>query len=72
VTGGVFHFPTRSDISTSLVVGSVIFGAGWAIIGLCPGPAFAGLALLLPESWIYMAAMIGGMFLGVVVNRLKG
>ena len=71
VTGDIFHLPTRSDITMRLVLGSAVFGAGWAIIGLCPGPAFVGLGLLLPESWIYMAAMIVGMALGLVVNRLK-
>ncbi|NQV44223.1 MAG: YeeE/YedE family protein [Rhodospirillales bacterium] len=71
VTGGIFHIPARSDITMRLIVGSAIFGAGWAIIGLCPGPAFAGLGLLLPESWIYMAAMVAGMALGLGVNRLK-
>ena len=71
MAGDAFHLPTRADIDMPLVLGSISFGTGWAIIGLCPGPAFAGLALLLPESWIYMAAMVVGMLIGLGVNRLK-
>lgn len=71
VSGDVFHIPTRSDITIRLVLGSMIFGAGWAIVGLCPGPAFSGLALMRPESWIYIAAMTVGMLVGYAVNRLQ-
>lgn len=69
VIGDQFHLPTRSDIDTRLVLGSATFGIGWAIVGLCPGPAFAGLALLHPESWTYIAAMIAGMVLASRLNR---
>lgn len=63
MTESEFHLPTRAEVDRRLVLGSAIFGAGWGIIGLCPGPAFAGLALLRPESWIFFAAMIAGMIL---------
>jgi len=48
VTGSEFHFPTRFEIDRQLIFGSAIFGTGWGIIGLCPGPAFAGLGRLFP------------------------
>jgi len=67
---GVFHIPTRKDIDTRLVVGAIIFGIGWALVGLCPGPAFTGLGLLEPESWIYAGSMCVGLVAGTRVNRL--
>lgn len=69
VASDMFHVPTRNDIDTKLVIGSAIFGCGWAIAGLCPGPAFAGLALMKSESLIYVAAMAAGLAAGVVYNR---
>ncbi len=66
-----FHTPTHTRIDARLITGSALFGAGWGIIGLCPGPAFAGLALLRIESWIYMAAMIAGMLLAARVIRSR-
>lgn len=71
VIGDKFHTPTHTTIDARLVIGSALFGAGWGIIGLCPGPAFAGLALLRPESWIYMAAMIAGMVLAARIIRSR-
>ena len=40
------HVPTRRDIDKRLVIGSSIFGVGWGIAGICPGPALAGLGSL--------------------------
>ncbi len=68
----VFHIPTRSEIDPQLVIGSAIFGTGWAIVGICPGPAFTGLALFKPESLIFFAAMAGGLMLGNGYTSLKG
>ncbi|KAA0162649.1 hypothetical protein FNF31_03177 [Cafeteria roenbergensis] len=39
VFGQTFHLPTSKDISPPLVIGSALFGIGWGIAGLCPGPA---------------------------------
>jgi uncharacterized membrane protein YedE/YeeE/predicted outer membrane lipoprotein len=39
-----FHIPTLKDITAPLVVGSALFGVGWGMVGLCPGPALVGLA----------------------------
>lgn len=59
-----FHLPTRADIDLSLLGGAVLFGIGWGIAGLCPGPAIAGLASLSPSIFMFVAAMIIGQFLG--------
>jgi len=56
------HFwPKRTDIDRSLVVGSMLFGIGWGLAGLCPGPALENLASLSPRVFIFIMAMIAGM-----------
>jgi len=58
-----FQLPTRRDIDARLVAGSAIFGVGWGLAGLCPGPAIAGLASGLPAIAAFAASMIAGMAL---------
>lgn len=58
-----FHLPTRKDIDARLVGGGVIFGIGWGLVGFCPGPALAALALGLWQPAVFVAAMLAGMVL---------
>ncbi|MBN9604449.1 MAG: YeeE/YedE family protein [Afipia felis] len=58
-----FHLPTRTVIDRPLVLGSAIFGVGWGLGGLCPGPAVAALSIGLVPSFIFAAAMAAGMML---------
>jgi len=44
ILDGIFHLPTRKEIDRKLVLGSVIFGIGWGLSGICPGPGFAVLS----------------------------
>jgi uncharacterized protein len=45
------------------VIGSVLFGAGWGLVGLCPGPALENLATLSPRVIVFVIAMAAGMVL---------
>ena len=56
-------WPTRNDIDQPLVIGSALFGIGWGLVGLCPGPALESLATLSPGVIAFVAAMAGGMVL---------
>ncbi|AWI57452.1 YeeE/YedE family protein [Sinorhizobium fredii] len=56
-----FHLPETRIIDRRLLVGSAIFGIGWGMIGLCPGPALASLSLGLPATALFSAAMLAGM-----------
>lgn len=56
-----FALPDRSDITPRLVGGSALFGVGWGVAGLCPGPGFAALAIEPVSALIFVAAMLAGM-----------
>ncbi|MCA1494516.1 YeeE/YedE family protein [Sinorhizobium alkalisoli] len=64
-----FHLPETQVIDRRLIVGSAIFGVGWGLVGLCPGPALASLSLGLPATVLFVAAMLAGM---VAHDRLQG
>jgi uncharacterized protein len=61
LTGGPFHLPTAEAIDARLIGGSVIFGVGWGLVGLCPGPAIANLGFLDRRAALFVACMILGM-----------
>ncbi|MGC6475192.1 MAG: DUF6691 family protein [Parvibaculales bacterium] len=56
-----FHMPTSTLIDKRLVLGAVLFGAGWALAGLCPGPAIASLAMLTPDIGLFFLCMVAGL-----------
>ena len=61
--GAPIQIPTKRVIDRRLVLGSVVFGIGWGIAGLCPGPA---LALLLTGRWqvvLFVLSMLVGMLI---------
>jgi uncharacterized membrane protein YedE/YeeE len=63
ILGTQSAWPTRTDIDQPLVIGSVLFGVGWGLVGLCPGPALENLATLSPRVIGFVAAMAAGMVL---------
>jgi len=56
-----FQWPTRKDIDAPLVIGSAMFGLGWGLVGLCPGPALVNLAGLSLPVIAFVVAMAVGM-----------
>jgi len=61
VAGGKFHLPTQRQIDLPLVGGSALFGVGWGLAGICPGPALTDLVTLEPKVFVFVAAMLVGM-----------
>jgi uncharacterized membrane protein YedE/YeeE len=58
-----FSYSQNEEINKKLIIGSSLFGAGWGLAGLCPGPAIASLALLNINSAIFVVAMFVGFYL---------
>jgi uncharacterized membrane protein YedE/YeeE len=56
-----FFIPENHVLERRLVVGSVLFGIGWGLVGLCPGPAVAGLIFSKWQTWLFFGAMLVGM-----------
>ena len=54
-------WPTKKDIDQSLIFGALLFGVGWGLVGLCPGPAVTNLATLSLPVIIFVIAMALGM-----------
>ena len=61
VLGGDFPAPPEARVGRRLVLGSVMFGAGWGLSGLCPGPAVASLSFGGWGGILFMASMLIGM-----------
>jgi uncharacterized protein len=63
--GGAFPPRPSVHLDRNLIVGSVLFGAGWALAGLCPGPAIASLSFGGTGGLVFLAAMAAGMLVAV-------
>lgn len=63
-----FRIPESRNLDSNLLGGAVLFGLGWGLVGLCPGPAIAGLALGRWEPWLFVAAMLAGMLVHKAVT----
>ena len=68
ITGGGFPAPPSPRISQDLALGSVLFGVGWGLVGLCPGPAMASLSFGGWSGALFMVSMLAGM---AVLPRLR-
>ncbi len=58
-----FSVPSTTTVDARLVAGAALFGVGWGVAGLCPGPALANLALSPLPAAVFVSAMAGGMAL---------
>ena len=56
-----FDLPLKKDIDKSLLIGATIFGVGWGLIGVCPGPSVVNLVTLNLNSFLFVVSMIMGM-----------
>jgi uncharacterized membrane protein YedE/YeeE len=67
-----FSMPAKKNIDCPLIIGAAIFGSGWGLAGLCPGPAIAALSSLSPSVVLFVASMIAGQWLALrVESRLQ-
>ena len=61
VLGGLLRLPTSQVIDRRLVIGSLMFGAGWGLAGFCPGPALVSMAAGQPKALVFVVTMLLGM-----------
>jgi len=68
--GGTITLPVKRKIDRPLVIGSLLFGVGWGLAGLCPGPAISALSQFQTKSLLFVAAMLVGMALQRLLQTL--
>lgn len=69
--GGAMHLPKATQIDRRLVLGGLTFGAGWGLAGFCPGPGIVSMAAGEVKAAVFVAAMVTGMVIFEVVERLR-
>jgi uncharacterized membrane protein YedE/YeeE len=67
--GGLMRLPITTQLDIRLVVGSLLFGAGWWLAGFCPGPALVSMADGQPKALIFVLAMMAGMVIFELLER---
>ena len=61
--GNELQIPSKKNLDKNLILGSSLFGIGWGLVGLCPGPAISSLVFLSPISLIFLISMSAGVIL---------
>ncbi len=64
-----FHLPDTTRVDGRLLGGAALFGIGWGLAGLCPGPAVASFATAFVPALIFVAAMLAGMAVFALLER---
>ena len=65
------QLPTSRQLDARLIGGSVVFGIGWGLAGICPGPALVLLGEGVPQGFLFVAAMLAGMGLFELFERRR-
>ena len=59
-----FDITSNNNVDKNLIIGAIMFGAGWGLVGLCPGPAISSIAFLNISVYIFVLFMFLGFYLG--------
>lgn len=71
MTGIPLQLPDTRNLDYRLVTGSALFGIGWGLAGICPGPAIVLLGYVSAKSVVFFIAMLGGMLVFSVAARVS-
>ena len=63
-----FSISENKEIDKRLIIGSILFGAGWGLVGLCPGPAISSIASFNVSSVIFVFSMFIGFYIASKIN----
>lgn len=66
-----FSLPTSKAINAQLLIGSALFGCGWGLAGLCPGPGLVGLASASASNVVFVGSMVTGMALAKLYQQVR-
>jgi uncharacterized protein len=67
---GTLELPPEQPVDARLVVGAALFGVGWGLAGLCPGPSVT-VAVVRPSFLVFLGALLAGVFAGEIVRSRK-
>jgi uncharacterized protein len=69
--GEPMRLPTATHIDRRLIIGSLVFGAGWGLAGFCPGPALVAFGTGSLKATVFVAAMLAGMGAFEIIERMR-
>ena len=64
----IFIIPSKKNIDKNLIIGASMFGAGWGLVGLCPGPAISAISFLNTDVYLFVLFMFAGFYLGNIIK----
>lgn len=59
--GDEIEMPTKTKVTSKLVIGAMLFGIGWGLVGICPGPGVVLLGMGQWQAYVFIPAMLVGM-----------
>jgi uncharacterized membrane protein YedE/YeeE len=72
VDGNAIDLATRRPVTARLVVGSAVFGLGWGLSGICPGPGLILLTTADVRAFVFFGGLVAGLWLALQWERLAG
>jgi len=66
-----FILPSKKDVDRNLIIGAGLFGTGWGLVGLCPGPAISAISFLNINVYLFVLFMFVGFYLGNFIQNWK-
>lgn len=61
--GAPIDMPSKTKINKKLLIGAMMFGVGWGLVGICPGPGIVLLGTGIWQAYVFIAAMVIGMII---------
>ena len=61
--GTLIELPSKTSVNKKLLIGAMLFGIGWGLVGICPGPGIVLLGTGQWQAYIFIPAMIVGMLI---------